>query len=440
MRIDYLSVKNFKNFESETFQFHPQFNLVVGVNGTGKTSLLDALSIAAGSWFLGIPDAKSRHIQPSEITLKRHILAEQDSDGFEHRSSQWQQLFPCDVNASGKVQGELISWGRDKHSESGRTRIQNAKSIKQLAEEARKQLTGEQVLPLISYYGTGRLWQVPRDEYRVSDLQQVAQKKERMRLFGYKTSIDPRISVADFSRWIARQSWVAFQNKNRESPMFQTVKQAILGCLEGATNIDFDADMGEVVISFGESTQPFSNLSDGQRCMLAMVGDIAQKAATLNAHLGSRVLQETSGVVLIDELDLHLHPKWQRRVVDDLRNTFPRIQFICTTHSPFLIQSVHSSEELIVLDGQPLVSLDNKSINEIAQGIQQIENPEVSQRYESMKQAAKTYLEQLEEVDDLPENKLEAFKQKLSEGIGPYADNAAFQAFLEMKRVAKLGE
>lgn len=97
--------------------------------------------------------------------------------------------------------------------------------------------------------------------------------------------------------------------------------------------------------------QPFFNLSDGQRCMLAMVGDIAQKAAKLNPQFGNQVLFETPGVVLIDELDLHLHPRWQRQVISDLRRTFPKIQFICTTHSPQLIGQV-KSEEIILLDTQ----------------------------------------------------------------------------------------
>jgi predicted ATP-binding protein involved in virulence len=83
--------------------------------------------------------------------------------------------------------------------------------------------------------------------------------------------------------------------------------------------------------------------------MLAMVGDIAQKAAKLNPQLGANVLLETPGVVLIDELDLHLHPRWQRRVITDLRRTFPKIQFICTTHSPQLIGQAKSGE-IILLD------------------------------------------------------------------------------------------
>jgi predicted ATP-binding protein involved in virulence len=151
------------------------------------------------------------------------------------------------------------------------------------------------------------------------------------------------------TRWIARQSWITYQQQNRVPPAFTAVKTAVVGCVENAVNLYFDAVLGEVVVEMQGGAQPFSNLSDGQRTMLAMVGDIAQKAAKLNPHLGDRVLEETPGVVLVDELDLHLHPKWQRRVIEDLRRTFPKIQFICTTHSPQLIGQA-KADEIIVLD------------------------------------------------------------------------------------------
>jgi len=185
--------------------------------------------------------------------------------------------------------------------------------------------------------------------------------------------------------------------------------------------------------------QPFMNLSDGQRCMLAVVGDLAQKAATLNPHLGEGVLVQTPGVVLIDELDLHLHPTWQRHVIEDLRATFPRIQFVCTTHSPFLIQSLRSGDELVMLDGQPTAQLADLSIEEIARGIQGVQDTRVGARYAEMKTVAKHYLETLEEATTAPAEKLADYKQRLADDIAPYADNPAFQAFLEMKRAARLG-
>jgi predicted ATP-binding protein involved in virulence len=437
MRIDRLYLKNFKGFAEREFTFTPQFNLLVGVNGTGKTTVLDGLSVAAGSWFLGLRGYDSRHILPNEVRLAAHSF-----DG----EIRFEQQFPVIVRAHGQVGDEdLMPWERTLSSRAGRTTTQGANQVKKIGAsfDRHVQEGAGLELPLISYYGTGRLWLEPRQakqDAQVKNPEKLAAKTQLSRLSAYRTSVDPRLSVRDLMRWIARQSWIAYQ-QGRESALFQAVKGALIRCVEGAENLYFDPQRGEVVVVIaGQGAQPFVNLSDGQRSMLALVGDIAQKAAKLNPQFGDQVLEQTSGVVLVDELDLHLHPRWQRRVIEDLRRTFPKIQFICTTHSPFLIQSLRSGEELILLEGQPTAQLGNLTLEEIARGVMGISNPGVSQRYEAMRGAARDYLETLDLAAAGPDAKLAEFKQRLSDAIAPFADNPAFQAFLEMKRAAKLGE
>ena len=431
MRIDHLTLKNYKGFKHREFQFHPQFNLIAGINGTGKTSLLDALSIACGSWFLGIDGLITRHIRPQEV-----LLAHFEGKGFEPQ-------FPCLVEARGRVGDEKVTWRRSLNTIGGRTTYGEARQIKDLAANIHEKIRGggDNILPLLSFYGTGRLWNTPREQAQVKSEKKITQKEKTSRLEGYRNSIDPRLSVSELVRWIARQSWITFQKGGQETNLFKAVRKAIISCIEGGDDLYFDADLGEVIMNIkGQEIQPFTNLSDGQRCMLAMVGDIAEKAAALNPHLGEKALEETPGVILIDELDLHLHPIWQRRVIEDLRRVFPKIQFFATSHSPFLVQSLRSGEELVLLEGQPTAQLGNKPLEEIARGIMGVTNPEVSIRYEEMKEAARNYLEILEEAAMTPEEKLDAFKAKLAETIAPYAENPAFQAFLEMKRAARLGE
>ncbi|MCE1185340.1 MAG: AAA family ATPase, partial [Rhodocyclales bacterium] len=374
----------------------------------------------------------SRHIGTSEIRLT--------PVNFEGET-RFESQYPTLIQASGHVLGEAISWERSVDTPGGKTRFMHASNVKALAAEADRKVRGGEaiILPLISYYGTGRLWQEPRAQSQIKNADKLVGQKDLSRFEGYRNSVDPRLSIRDLALWIARQSWIGYQ-QGRETPAFQVVKRAIINCVEDAENLYFDPKRGEVIMVMQHGAQPFFNLSDGQRCMLAMVGDIAQKAARLNPHLGAQVLHQTPGVVLIDELDLHLHPRWQRRIVDDLRQTFPSIQFICTTHSPFLIQSLRSGEELTMLDGQPTADLANMSVEDIAQGIMGVRNPQVSLRYETMKGAAKQYLQILDEAALAPEAKLAEFKERLAETIAPYADNPAFQAFLEMKRAARLGE
>ncbi|MDP8257273.1 MAG: AAA family ATPase [Candidatus Alcyoniella australis] len=434
MRIDRLVINNFKGFKHRELSFHPEFNLVVGDNGLGKTSVLEALSIAAGSWFLGLRGYDTRHIKAGEARLEGFITA----DGVN-----WEHQYPCIVEAHGRILGNDLTWKRSLNYTGGRTSYGDARSIKDLASESDEKVrAGEPIsLPIISYYSTARLWDVPREQARVKSSKKIKEKAGLSRLDAYRNSVDPRLSVSDLIEWIARQSWKAFQQRGFQTPVFATARSALVQNVQGAKDVYFDAEYGEVIVEFENGTrQPFNNLSDGQRCMLAVVGDLARKAATLNPHLGDRVLLETSGVVMIDELDLHLHPKWQRQVIEDLRTTFPKLQFICTTHSPFLIQALRSGEELIMLEGQPTANLGDLPLEDIARGIQGVSNPQVSARYQEMKQVARTYLETLEEAQMAPEEKLEEYQKRLADSIAPYADNPAFQAFLEMKRAAKLGE
>lgn len=135
-------------------------------------------------------------------------------------------------------------------------------------------------------------------------------------------------------------------------PALESVRNAVKTCISGAEHFYFDIANDTFMIDLGNNELClFNNLSDGYRNMAAMAADIAHRAAGLNPHLGEKAATESSGVVLIDEIDLHLHPHWQRRVVSDLQRAFPRIQFIATTHSPFIIQSL-SPGQVIDLENE----------------------------------------------------------------------------------------
>ncbi len=93
---------------------------------------------------------------------------------------------------------------------------------------------------------------------------------------------------------------------------------------------------------------PISTLSSGYKIVFAMVGDLAVRCVNLNPNLGENAITETNGLVLIDEIDQHLHPILQQQIVGILRNTFPKLQFIVTTHSPHVIASAEEGEVMIL--------------------------------------------------------------------------------------------
>ena len=152
MRIDELTIKNFHGFEDRTFNFNPRFNLLVGDNATGKTSVLDALAVSIGSWFLGLRGfERSPGIDAEEVRVAAHGHA--DSYTFEKQ-------FPSRIECTGVVMGQRITWARELQREGGRTTSRGRQAISDAASDAERRVrTGESVtLPLICTYGTERLW------------------------------------------------------------------------------------------------------------------------------------------------------------------------------------------------------------------------------------------------------------------------------------------
>ena len=108
MRIEQLTLKHFKGFEYQELSFHPEFNLLIGQNGTGKTSALDALAVAVGSWFMGIKGADTRHIRPNEVMLLPFLYGETAQENHSQEVS-WEYQFPCEIVARGSVLGQSMS-------------------------------------------------------------------------------------------------------------------------------------------------------------------------------------------------------------------------------------------------------------------------------------------------------------------------------------------
>jgi predicted ATP-binding protein involved in virulence len=341
MQIARLLMKNFNGFDYRELKFHPQFNLLAGDNATGKSSVLDALAIGAGSWFLGLPGiGKGPGIDSREVRLLGH----QHPDSFT-----FEKQFAARIECSGFVMGKSITWARELRREGGRTTSVDATSMRDAARDAGERVrAGEAVtLPLISTYGTERLW------FEKSHKPKPANHGTRRlpsRLDGYRDCFHFTIQESALIDWIRDQTTASLPDR-RDTTALTLVKQAVLGCMEGASHLSYDGRYKDLIVFLGkQGAQLFRNLSDGQRIMLTLVGDLARRATMLNPHLGKSALLETRGVVMIDELDLHLHPKWQRRVIGDLKRTFPGLQFITTTHSPQLIGEARP-EEITVLDG-----------------------------------------------------------------------------------------
>lgn len=454
MRIDRMELRNFKKFAEQTFEFPRStnalpsagsFHVLIGENGSGKTSVLDALAVALGVWLVKVPDSSlANNRRPISPTEKRLELVQ-----FGDRTLFQEASGDVSVKAFGRIEDrDNLCW--EQRIGEGKKRASNAESKEaiEIVQHAytRAQATEQVLLPIIAYYGAGRAWMPHHERSKTK-----AKSNGPARRWGaFYDCLNDRIRLSDLASWFQGEAIAKGNRGGTSRPGFEVVCQAVLRSVPEADDIWYDGDRKEIVLSINATAQPLSNLSAGQRTMLALVADIAIKAVTQNNFLVPaeklaaeddplpRVLAQTPGVVLIDELDVHLHPKWQRGVVENLRSLFPQIQFIATTHSPFIIQSLRA-EELINLQGQSVPELGNLSVEAIAHGLMGIDRPDVSERYKQMVDAAKDYLLTLEEAAIAPENKLADYEQKLATAMAPYADNPAFQAFLELKHAAKLG-
>ena len=335
MHIDTLELTNFRAFEKESVTFSMPFTLLLGDNGTGKTALLEALRIAIGVYLSALDGLRPPGIIETDI----HERLLPDNLGGVAEPPERVQYAPVVLKATGQLEdGKTVQWERHRNKVSSSSTTGNIELVRQhvaaLAEERTQR--GQVNLPLLAYYPAhrGSRGKTPDPISRV-------QKPERWQR-AYDTALDPSVDRAAPFRWVANTTYAELQ-ENTESQLLRATLKAIADCLEGVTHVFYSVQLDELVTEDEQGRRRRAlTLSAGYWTMLLMLLDMAHRCATLNPHLGANVLRETPGIVLIDELDIHLHPRWQQRIVSDLCRAFPRVQFIATTHSPLISASLPS--------------------------------------------------------------------------------------------------
>lgn len=360
MWLQSLHVENFRGFESLDVTFDQHCTLLLGGNGAGKTAVLEAIVVAFGAFFSKIAQAPAKGIDASDA---RRVVFELGQPAVPDLQEQW----PVNVAAHAMLgrlrppqpslpifENPSIGWSRSREERGGRTSRADDASIRDLAVYLQDAvMTGQPVeLPLVAYYGTQRLWREKR--------QTEAKHGQGNRLDGYIDCLDIGSSERFLRDWMRQKTYEEVQlqqaNPGYRHPQLRAVVAAVERCIAGVTEFGFDLMHDEIRMRVGTTYQSFSMLSDGYRNMIAMVADIAERAAVLNPQLSEDAPQRTAGVVLIDEIELHLHPGWQRTVVPSLRRTFPELQFIGTTHSPQVVSTVERGQVRVFRDNVLIAS------------------------------------------------------------------------------------
>ena len=339
MKVKKLELNNFRGFRKATIEF-PDSNLAVfiGVNAEGKSSILDAMAIILSGFFgFGHDSKEDIQLNYDDIRLGERAVEIGAQCTF--------------FNIEYKVTTQLALMG----------------VLSNINYPHKGVVSGDHsanALPIIAYYKTDR-------ELILADAEKATRPGGRTS--AYYHAISAGISAfRDFSEWfrfeedIENQGKIERQDFKYESPKLKPIRRSVTELLS-----KFDADFSELKvrrqnepeIDFSRPSQKFelsikkneeelklSQLSSGERALLLLVADIARRAAILNPQLPDPLQSE--GIVLIDEIELHLHPKWQREVIPALLATFPNIQFLITTHSPQVLSRVDKEDIFLLENGE----------------------------------------------------------------------------------------
>lgn len=324
MIITRLKLAYVRAVEAAEFSFKPGFNLIIGVNGVGKTTALESLAVSLA--------AISRHING----LKGPLHGFTDSD-IRVRSDAL--TVESEVSLADKPYTYVIHQPREAAvAQFGKEGLPREQTVTTPAKSAfvgdkPPAADGKKILrPLAVLFSTRRA--VPSDRAPSKS----AAKGGHAAAFAEAFSAR-ELRLGEFAAWMRAQAALAAETPS-SARVLDAFEKAVRRFLPGYTNLRVsDGPAPHLLVERRGVEIPVRQLSDGERGSLALVLDLTRRLAQANPSLDDPAA-EGRGVVLIDEIDLHLHPKWQREIVRNLPDTFPRLQFIATTHSPQVIGEV----------------------------------------------------------------------------------------------------
>ena len=361
LRLTKLEMSNFRCFRKmdKPIEFDPNLTVIVAKNGCGKTAVLDALRISLGTFTKGTNLRSQAGISTFDASLSP-LRISQGRGAF----------YPVAIRVDGFVDSKAEVWRRVRESAEGRTTTKEAQPIANFGARLRDAVSAEgdalPELPILAFYGTGRLWKADTDGVKEQMLQKGLAFESRFS--GYEDALTTNSIYAQVKQWMG-DAWLCRANPVEQetavgkltSRQYSAVEQATNEILKGTgyRSPHFNTYFKEVALlsdRMGNDEAiavPISWTSDGIKAAFSLVADIAYRCARLNPAFGEEACQKTQGVVMIDEVDLFLHPAWQQRILPDLRRIFPKIQFIVTTHSPQVVSSVpQRCLRIVAEDGQ----------------------------------------------------------------------------------------
>ena len=337
MQLKQLTLTQVRLFEQAKFDFQPGMNLLVGINGAGKSTVLDVLRIMLSQALPKFTASRSKPIAfaDSDITVGQGALTvelnfEAEGISFEHLMHVPHEQYVADKDKEGEVHGQTYD-------------LEKRNDLKPGGKELPRGLKSSAEQPLAIYFSTGR--SLPK--MRAPSKQSSAGGQTA----AFADALTHReLRLREFAEWWLVQETLADETGNASlGRRLDVLKGAVTSFLDGCTNLRAVREpKTTLLIDKDNATLDVRQLSDGERGMVALVLDLARRLAQANPQLPDP-LRDGKAVVLIDELDLHLHPRWQRTIAQQLTATFPNCQFIATTHSPQIVGEI-SPDNIILLE------------------------------------------------------------------------------------------
>ena len=349
MKIQQLTLLNFKLFHDVTINFEGKSAVIFGENGCGKSSILEAINLLCWNWI--------NRLCQNQGTAFRSLNA----DMINKNESSFE------ISASLSLDDDLFIL-RKKYakSEAGKYAVTEAnKKLYDSFIDAYLNKYKETNIPIMVNYGTNR---------SVIDVPLRIRKKHQFdKWSSLENALENTLDFRTFFEWIRNREDLELETMadkrdfNYRDIQLECVRKALLGMLDGFSDLKVRRNPLKLTVKKNGIELAVNQLSDGEKCTLALFGDLARRLGNANPNLDNPLMG--SGIVLIDEIELHMHPAWQRKVLRALRNTFPNVQFIITTHSPQVLGETDSTYTIIRLDengqAEPTGSLDGCDSNTI---------------------------------------------------------------------------
>ena len=336
MKISYIEFNNFKAFYSGRLSFDDNLTVIAGANGAGKSSVLDAINICL-SWIV----ARIR----SEEGRGNYIKEDQISVG------QTSATLAAQFNEI----GEVVIPNKAVRGITKSASIDIA-SLKEYSERKRQEILQTNFktsIPVFAHYDVRRA---------VVDVPLRVSETEFSMFDAYTDSLKGAANFRKFFQWFRAEEDIENEFL-RESdtltphPALRAFRTALDRFLPLYRNIRVKRRPLRMEIDKDGVVLNISQLSDGEKIYIALIGDLCKRLALANPTLQDPTQGE--GIVLIDEIDLHLHPNWQREIATKLPQVFPNIQFIISTHSPHVINSVPTESVRLLHNEMGKINISN---------------------------------------------------------------------------------